>query len=405
MHAYTVRLFAREIPVTESTPERRELTLSLRLTAVVSLRVLGLFLIMPVFMVLAAERDGFTPLLGGLAVGVYGLTQALLQQPFGALSDRWGRRRVILLGLTLFTVGGVLAALAESMALLIAGRALQGCGAIAGVALAFAADATAPERRSRAMALIGIGIGFAFLLSTVLAVPLANLLGLEGLFWLTAVLGIVGIVLTPSEKTSTPRAHVVHDDGPIHGLWPLVLSVFFLHAAMTMIFVVLPGLLIERYGLVLSRHWVIYVPAMVVSALALFPVLRALSGRGWERAALPSVFGTMGVSVLALAAPVSLPVIIAVAVAYFLAFNVLEAALPAEVSRLAPNAKRGRTMGRYTMSQFFGAFVGGVSGGALVEWAGATAALNIAGGFSLAWAALLWALWRAARRPSDEGSV
>lgn len=391
--------------MTQSTPERRELALSLRLTAVVSLRVLGLFLIMPVFMVLAAERDGFTPLLGGLAVGVYGLTQALLQQPFGALSDRWGRRRVILLGLSLFTVGGVLAALADSMALLIAGRALQGCGAIAGVALAFAADATAQERRSRAMALIGVGIGFAFLLSTLLAVPLANLLGLEGLFWLTAGLGVVGIALTPAEPPARSRAHVVHDDGPIRGLWPLVLSVFWLHAAMTLIFVVLPGLLIQRYGLALSRHWVVYVPAMVVSAAALFPLLRALSRGDRERGVLPWVFGVMGVSVLALAAPVPQAGMVAVAVAYFLAFNVLEAALPAQVSRLAPNARRGRTMGRYTMFQFFGAFVGGVCGGALLGSVGSTVALVVAGGVSLAWAAVLQGLWRAARRAGPEGPL
>ena len=148
----------------------RELKLALKLSSVIALRMLGLFLILPVFMILARDISGFTPQLGGLAVGIYGLTQAALQQPFGWLSDRWGRRPVLLLGLFLFAAGGIVAALADSMLALIAGRALQGCGAIAGVAMAFAADFTRPQRRPVSMAIIGLGIGGAFLLSMMLSV-------------------------------------------------------------------------------------------------------------------------------------------------------------------------------------------------------------------------------------------
>ncbi len=173
----------------------RELRYAATLSGVITFRMLGLFLILPVFMILAQGIPGFTPQAAGLAVGIYGLTQAILQQPFGWLSDRWGRRPVLLLGLALFALGGVVAALAESMPWLIAGRALQGCGAIAGVAMALAADLTRPERRPVIMAIIGIGIGGAFLLSMGLSVPLATLLGLRGLFWLTVVFAIAGMVL------------------------------------------------------------------------------------------------------------------------------------------------------------------------------------------------------------------
>ena len=172
-----------------------ELKLGLKLAGILALRMLGLFLVLPVFMVLASEVPGYTPALAGLAIGIYGLTQAVLQQPVGWLSDHWGRRRVMLLGLGVFAAGGVVAAMAPSMLWLIIGRGLQGCGAIAGVALAFAADHTRPEKRSLIMAMIGMGIGASFLLSIILSVPLASLLGLQGLFWFTAALGLLGMVL------------------------------------------------------------------------------------------------------------------------------------------------------------------------------------------------------------------
>jgi len=169
-----------------------ELRTGLTLTGVIAFRMLGLFMILPVFMLLAQDMPGFSPAKAGLAVGIYGLTQAALQQPFGKLSDYFGRRPVMIAGLAVFALGGALAAMADSMGMLIAGRALQGCGAIAGVALAFAADHTRPKNRSVIMAIIGMGIGASFLLSMMIAVPLSTLLGLSGLFWLTALLGVWG---------------------------------------------------------------------------------------------------------------------------------------------------------------------------------------------------------------------
>lgn len=369
-----------------------EMKYATTLSGVIALRMMGLFLILPVFMVLAVDVPGYTPMAAGLAVGIYGLTQALLQQPFGWLSDRWGRRPVLLSGLALFALGGVIAATGENMGALIAGRALQGCGAIAGVAMALAADVTRPERRSVIMAVIGMGIGASFLVSMMASVPLATWLGLRGLFWLTALFAVAGIALV----LTVPAVPEVVQDRPadettnMRPVWLLALSVFLLHAVMTLLFVTFPPMLVAEFGLSLPDHWKLYVPTMLLSVAVVFPALRRMGASLSEHRYLPWAFVALATALLAM--PFSAPWLILglVVTLYFLGFNLLEAAMPSVLSRVTGSRGRGRKMGLYSTLQFIGAFIGGVAGGWLLARFGSAAALVSAGVICLLWAGILY---------------
>ena len=370
-----------------------ELRTGLTLAGVVAFRMLGLFMILPVFMLLAADMPGFSPAKAGLAVGIYGLTQAILQQPFGRLSDRFGRRPVMLAGLALFAAGGVVAALSDSMGMLIAGRALQGCGAIAGVALAFAADHTRAQNRSVIMAIIGMGIGASFLLSMMISVPLASLLGLSGLFWLTAVLGIMGMLLVFSlPAAQVTKEEVLQESGHSATIWPFALSVCLLHAVMTLLFVVLPGMLVSQLGFELEYHWRIYVPSMLGSVVLVFPLLRRIAARNQERSALPLAFLALGGTLGLMSLGGSLAAVMLFTLVFFLAFNLLEAAMPSIVSQLTGSSGRGQKMGLYTTFQFLGAFIGGLGGGSLLGFSGDVVTLSVAGLLCVLWAVamLVW---------------
>lgn len=370
---------------------KQELKYAATLSGVITLRMLGLFLILPVFMILAQDVRGFSPQAAGIAVGIYGLTQAILQQPFGWLSDHWGRKPVLLLGLALFALGGVVAAMAESMVILIAGRALQGCGAIAGVAMALAADLTRPERRPVIMAIIGIGIGGAFLLSMGLSVPLATLLGLKGLFWLTVVFAGMGmaLVLTIPSIAVPAEEPVGANAFEMRPVWMLALSVFLLHGAMTLLFVSLPPMLVDQFGFSLAEHWKIYVPAMAGSILLMLPILRKVGTRHSESKMLPWAFIILAAAIGILPLSASLAALGVLLAVYFLGFNLLEAAMPALLSRITGSRGRGRRLGIYSTFQFLGAFFGGATGGMLLGHYSSEVALLVAAAVSLAWGGIL----------------
>lgn len=344
------------------------------LATIFGMRMLGLFLIMPVFTLYADTLGGSTPTLIGFAIGAYGLTQALLQIPMGVLSDRLGRRPVIVGGLVVFALGSAVAAMSGTIWGVIAGRALQGAGAIAAAVMALAADTTREEQRTKAMALIGISVGLAFMLALVIAPEAAAAMGLSGIFWLTGALALVALALlvwlVPAPTTRSHdrdiRAGTFGEVLRHPDLLRLDASVMVLHMIMTAQFVVLPVVIAEAAELAPAEHWKMYVPVMAVSALLMFPAIGVGEAkRIMHRLVAAAVLVLMvGEVALADAAAVGPWALAGALVVYFTAFNVLEASLPSLVTRFAPKAARGAALGVFSTSQFAGAFIGGVLGGA-----------------------------------------
>lgn len=383
---------------------------ALAMALVIGLRMFGLFLILPVFAAQARAYPDAVPWLIGLAIGVYGIGQATLQVPFGLLSDRIGRRPTISLGLVLFAIGGFVAALAASLKMVVAGRALQGMGAVSGAGLALASDLSRDAVRSKVMAIIGVSIGASFVLALVLGAPLYAIGGLPFLFAVTGGLALASLLLL---WTLVPRPPAAVAARAVAGgslrrvladrrLLMLDLSVFVLHALLTAAFVALPTLLIERLDLPLARHWQFYLPAMIVAALCLglFAGGRstALGRLGWRQVI---ALALCAVGLLLLARGTGMVVIGLGGFAFFTGFTGLEALLPTLVSRLAPADQRGAALGAYSSLQFLGAFVGGLGAGVLLGRVSEAGVLLAAAIFAGAWCLVLAWLSRDLGRPAD----
>ncbi len=344
------------------------------LATIFGMRMLGLFLILPVFALYGTELAGATPMLIGLAIGAYGLTQALLQIPFGMLSDKIGRRPVIVMGLLIFALGSGVAAEADTIGGVILGRGLQGCGAIAAAVMALAADLTRDSQRTKSMAFIGISVGAAFLIALVAGPMIAATAGLSGVFWATAALALVAVALlygvVPAGGEAAFRPEVNARAGALGvvlrnpDLLRLDFGVLVLHFILTASFVVLPVILESQLGVARADHWMIYVPVLLVSVAG----MAALISIGERRRILHRLLA--GVAVLVIVADLvlagfsdSLPLFILGLWLFFVGFNTLEASLPSLLTRFAPEGMRGTALGVYATAQFLGAFLGGTLGG------------------------------------------
>lgn len=386
-----------QAPPLAMTPLERRASGSL--ATIFAMRMLGLFLVLPVFALEAARYPGGDdPARVGLAMGIYGLTQGLLQIPFGMASDRFGRKRVIIIGLLVFAAGSLLAAMATSLTGLIVGRSLQGAGAVSAAVTALLADQTRDEVRTKAMALVGASIGLMFALSLVLAPLLAAAVGLAGLFWLTAVLALAGVAVVlwwtppePLQHKNQPRGRLA--DVLRHpALLRLDFGVFVLHAVQLAMWVAIPALLVQA-GLPKGDHWWVYLPAVLGSFFVMGGTLFPLERKGYLRAVFLSAVGLITLVQLGLLMVAGQPGIASLAVllfVFFCGFNVLEASQPSMASRVAPPHARGAALGVYNTLQSLGFFAGGALGGWLAKNHGPTGVFAACAGLMLLWLLVAW---------------
>lgn len=370
------------------------------LAAIFALRMLGLFLVLPVFALEARNYPGGDdPARVGLAMGIYGLTQALLQIPFGMASDRFGRKRVIVLGLLIFAAGSFVSAAADSLTGLLVGRALQGAGAISAAVTALLADQTRELVRTKAMALVGSSIALMFALSLVVAPLLARWIGLGGLFGLTGALALGGIAvilrLTPAEPARhklVPRGRLSEVLGHV-ALLRLDFGVFVLHAVQLAMWVALPSLLVQA-GLPKAQHAWVYLPAVLASFVVMAGTLFPMEKRGYLRAVFLTAIGLVtvvqaGLCLVAARTP-DLPTLALLLFVFFCGFNVLEASQPSMVSKMAPPHARGTALGIYNTLQSLGYFAGGAVGGVLVKNVGVQGLFAACAALMLLWLLLAW---------------
>lgn len=353
---------------------------AISLALVFGLRMLGLFMIMPVFAIYGQSLEGYSPLWVGIAIGAYGLTQACLQIPMGMLSDRYGRKIIILIGLVIFCIGSLVAASSDSIVGVTIGRAIQGMGAIASTILALAADVTRDEQRPKVMAIIGMCIGLSFAVSLIVGPIIVESVGLSGLFKLISGLSLLAMLvvlfIVPNSVTRAPKGDtraapkLIKDMLKDGQLLRLDVGIFVLHLVLTSIFVVLPLMLINL-DFKSTDHWQLYFPTLMLSFFLMVPLIVI----GAKRESMKQIYR---LALLMLASSLVMMFVLqhsfiglfVAVVVFFTAFNYLEASLPSLIAKFAPAGQKGTAMGIYSSSQFFGAFWGGIIGGICYQYLG-----------------------------------
>ena len=346
---------------------------ALKVSLIMSVRMLGLFMLFPVMSVYANDYNSSTPFLIGMAIGVYGLTQALLQIPFGYLSDRFGRKPILIIGLLIFLLGSIVAANASNIIFVVIGRALQGGGAISAVLMAFLADSISEDNRAKANAFVGFQIGVAFMLSLIIGPIITSRIGLSGLFWVIGLLSIIAMLIVMSLKHSKSVNYYrlslgAFKENLTRELFVLDFSVFSLHLILASGFIVMPLIIMDNQIVSMIDNWQLYLPAVLLSFIGMIPlIIISEKFKKTKYILLLSIFLLIVSQIIFFTANLNFSVFLITLTIFFVAFNTVEAILPSLLSRTASASKRGLAMGIFSTSQFLGTFVGGAIGGLIYD--------------------------------------
>ena len=346
---------------------------ALKVSLIMSVRMLGLFMLFPVMSAYAGDYDRSTPFLIGMAIGIYGLTQALLQIPFGYLSDRFGRKPILIIGLLIFLIGSVVAANASNIIFVVIGRALQGGGAISAVLMAFLADSISEDNRAKANAFVGFQIGVAFMLSLIIGPIITSRIGLSGLFWVIGLLSIIAMLIVLSLEHSKPINYYRLSFGAFREtlsreLIALDFSVFSLHLILASGFIVMPLLIMENQIVSMIDNWQLYLPAVLLSFIGMIPlIIISEKFKKTKSILLLSIFLLIISQIIFYISNLNFSVFLITLTIFFVAFNTVEAILPSLLSKTASASKRGLAMGIFSTSQFLGTFIGGAIGGLIYD--------------------------------------
>ena len=346
---------------------------ALKISLIMAVRMLGLFMLFPVMSVYAGNYESATPFLIGMAIGVYGLTQAIFQIPFGYLSDRFGRKPILFIGLLIFLVGSVMAANTSNIIIVVIGRAFQGGGAISAVLMAFLADSVSEESRAKANAFVGFQIGVAFMLSLLIGPIISVRVGLSGLFWVIALLSLVAIVIVLSLNHSKPIAYYklsaeAFKETFTKELLALDFSIFSLHLILAAGFIVMPLLIMENQIVNMIDNWQLYLPAVLLSFLGMIPlIIISEKFKKTKNILLISILLLIASQIIFFSLNLNFNIFLITLTIFFVAFNTVEALLPSLLSRTVSPSKRGLAMGIFSTSQFLGTFIGGAIGGFIYD--------------------------------------